>query len=362
VSALAEGANAPLSGNAVRVSVVGDVDLTALVLSGDGKVSGDADMVFFNQPSAPGVALAGRVLELDLGALRAGAEKVVLVASPETAPDFSGTAVVVEVTSGSSALTFTPSRLSTESAVVLAEVYSRAGAWKVRAVGQGYADGLAGLARDFGVDVDDTSAPEPVVEEVPAPSLSLSKIELTKAKPSISLTKGSGAAGGVMSANLNWRANQPGKVKDLDLAVMWESKNGQKGVIQALGGSFGRLDQLPYVALDDDDRTGAKTGGETIRINLDRFDEVKRLLVFAYGYDGTPDWSAAGAVVSVQPTSGPPIEMVLESGVGRSVALVMVSNENGEVKVERLNHFVEGTHEQIDQAYGWGMHWSRMSK
>lgn len=360
MSALAEGANAPLSGNAVRVLVVGDVDLTALVLSEDGKVSGDADMVFFNQPSAPGVALAGRVLELDLGALRGGAEKVVLVASPETAPDFSGTAVHVEVASGDTTLTFTPSRLGKESAVVLAEVYSRAGAWKVRAVGQGYADGLAGLARDFGVDVDGTTPPEPVVEE--APSLNLSKIELTKSKPSISLTKGSSAAGGVMSANLNWRANQLGKVKDLDLAVMWESKSGQKGVIQALGGNFGRLDQLPYVALDDDDRTGAKTDGETIRINLDRFDQVKRILVFAYGYDGTPDWSAAGAVVTVQPTSGPPIEMVLESGVGRSVALVMVSNENGEVKVERLNHFVDGTHEQIDQAYGWGMRWSQMTK
>jgi stress response protein SCP2 len=44
--------------------------------------------------------------------------------------------------------------LTTERAVVLFEFYRRAGLWKVRAVGQGYDDGLAGLARDFGVDVN----------------------------------------------------------------------------------------------------------------------------------------------------------------------------------------------------------------
>lgn len=44
---------------------------------------------------------------------------------------------------------------SVETALVAGELYRRAGAWKLRAVGQGYADGLAGLARDFGITVDD---------------------------------------------------------------------------------------------------------------------------------------------------------------------------------------------------------------
>ena len=43
--------------------------------------------------------------------------------------------------------------MSTERAVVLFELYRRDARWKVRAVGQGYDDGLAGLARDFGVTV-----------------------------------------------------------------------------------------------------------------------------------------------------------------------------------------------------------------
>ena len=50
---------------------------------------------------------------------------------------------------------FRPPPMPTETVALLVEVYRRAGAWRVRAVGQGYADGLAGLARDFGVDVAD---------------------------------------------------------------------------------------------------------------------------------------------------------------------------------------------------------------
>jgi uncharacterized protein YkwD len=52
--------------------------------------------------------------------------------------------------------------MPTQTVALLVEVYRRAGAWRVRAVGQGYADGLAGLARDFGVDVADEPVPPPV--------------------------------------------------------------------------------------------------------------------------------------------------------------------------------------------------------
>jgi tellurium resistance protein TerD len=42
---------------------------------------------------------------------------------------------------------------STETAMIFGEVYRHGGEWKFRAVGQGYASGLAGIARDFGVRV-----------------------------------------------------------------------------------------------------------------------------------------------------------------------------------------------------------------
>ena len=42
---------------------------------------------------------------------------------------------------------------STETAMVFGEIYRRGGEWKFRAVGQGYASGLAGIARDYGVNI-----------------------------------------------------------------------------------------------------------------------------------------------------------------------------------------------------------------
>lgn len=187
VTALAPGQNAALPEPVVRVDVTGDVDLTALVVGASGTVGSDADMVFFNQTSAPGARLTGSRLDLDLGALRAGAERVVLVASPAVEGrafrDVPG--VGLTLTSGTLAAGFTPDGLGTETALVLCEVYRRDGSWKVRAVGQGYADGLAGLARDFGVDVADEPAPgapgapaagpPAPVTEAPAPAVSLTK-------------------------------------------------------------------------------------------------------------------------------------------------------------------------------------------
>jgi tellurium resistance protein TerD len=42
---------------------------------------------------------------------------------------------------------------STETAMVFGELYRNGTDWKFRAVGQGYSTGLAGIARDFGLNV-----------------------------------------------------------------------------------------------------------------------------------------------------------------------------------------------------------------
>ncbi|MEV6135041.1 TerD family protein [Nocardia sp. NPDC051990] len=57
--------------------------------------------------------------------------------------------------SGAEAARFDSTGATTETAFVLGELYRRQGAWKFRAVGQGYATGLAGLATEFGILVDD---------------------------------------------------------------------------------------------------------------------------------------------------------------------------------------------------------------
>jgi stress response protein SCP2 len=172
VTTLAPGQNLSLLGPAVSVSVDGAVDLTALVLSQDGKVVGDADMVFFNQPQAPGLSLSGLTLTAKLDQLRRGVNKVVLVVSPEaegtTFGSVTGLTMTVNV-EGAVVATFAPAALSTETALILGELYRRGPDWRVRAVGQGYASGLAGVATDFGVDIGD-SAPAPAAPTPPAPA------------------------------------------------------------------------------------------------------------------------------------------------------------------------------------------------
>jgi uncharacterized protein YkwD/stress response protein SCP2 len=170
VTELVAGANRPLPDGALAVSLPGPFDLSALVVGADGKVSGDADFVFYNQPSAPGVRLRLATITVEPRRLRAGAERVVLVASPErdgaTFGQLPAPTVLVAAGNGQPLARFVPRGLNTETVVQLVEIYRRSGGWKLRALGQGYADGLGGLARDFGVDVADdgqgSAAPTPV--------------------------------------------------------------------------------------------------------------------------------------------------------------------------------------------------------
>jgi uncharacterized protein YkwD/stress response protein SCP2 len=154
---LPPGANVALPGAALGIALDGPFDLSALVLSGSGAVAGDADMVFFNQPDAPGVRLRGAQLTVRPEALRRGAERVVVVASPEDLGAAVRALPPVLLTDARERpfARFRPPPMPTQTVALLVEVYRRAGAWRVRAVGQGYADGLAGLVRDFGVDVAD---------------------------------------------------------------------------------------------------------------------------------------------------------------------------------------------------------------
>ncbi|MDN5859407.1 MAG: CAP domain-containing protein [Pseudonocardia sp.] len=156
---LVSGAALALPGSAVEVAVGGPFDVSALVVDAGGQVSGDADMVFYNAPEAPGVRLVGSRLAVEPDRLRRGAERVVVVASPEEAGAAFGRLPPPVATFADGRSTafarFTPPRLGSETVLLVAEIYRRRGTWRLRAVGQGYADGLAGLARDFGVQIDD---------------------------------------------------------------------------------------------------------------------------------------------------------------------------------------------------------------
>ncbi len=147
--------------------------------------------------------------------------------------------------------------------------------------------------------------PQGYPNQAPAqPPVSLSKVTLTKSAPSVSLTK-QGSATGQVRVNLNWTAGSKGGLfkratgVDLDLACLWEFTDGSKGIVQALGNSF----QAPYqgrpiIWLDGDDRSGSNTGGENMYIDLSASNQIRRVLIFAYIYEGTPNWASANGVVT----------------------------------------------------------------
>ncbi|MFQ6226457.1 TerD family protein [Nocardia sp. NPDC002869] len=168
---ISKGGNVAVAGGPLRITAApAGIDLTVLCLRADGKVGSDDDFVFYNQPASPdgAVRLAGTAIEIDLPRVAASTDRLVVAASVDTGT-FGGIAVNVAITERDGETYDLPiTGLDTETTVVLAEVYRRTGAWKLRNVGQGYASGLAGLATDFGITVDD-DAPAPAPAQVAAP-------------------------------------------------------------------------------------------------------------------------------------------------------------------------------------------------
>jgi len=201
--------------------------------------------------------------------------------------------------------------------------------------------------------------------------VSLSKVTLTKSAPTVSLAK-RGNATGHLRVNLNWTARgteirglfgrKKGSDIDLDLACMYEFTDGTKGIVQALGNAFQSpgAGGAPVIRLDGDDRSGSSTGGENMFIDLAQTQHIRRILVFTFIYQGTPNWAAADAVVTLYPVSGPEIEVRLDESDPRSPSCLIAGIENvdGELVVRREVRYIQGNQSAVDRAYGWGMNWT----
>ncbi|MFE9860377.1 Tellurium resistance [Streptomyces sp. NPDC005780] len=214
-------------------------------------------------------------------------------------------------------------------------------------------------------------------------------IVLSRRHPTVSLTK-QGALTGNLRVNLSWqmrssdiegRSRQSGRLLrplklfqpdvvqahtqgvvnvDLDLGCMYELADGTKGVVQPLGNLLGDLNARPYIKLSGDDRFGSASG-ETVYVNLDQRDQIKRMLCFVYIYDQTPAFERTHAKVTLYPGNGPRIEIELEERApqARSCAVFTLENVKGELIVRREVKFVYGFQSELDRLYGYGMQWGR---
>ncbi|MFB7650513.1 MULTISPECIES: TerD family protein [unclassified Streptomyces] len=189
---LVKGANAALAAlsdntDSVLVSLQwasqsgeGDADVSVLLLGENGRVRNDGDFFFYNNPVAAdgSVELLGKKpagegsedrIVFDLTAVPPGVERIVIAASRYEGSRFDeldGLQATLADASGEDLLRFVINDAGSVSAVIFAELYRRQEQWKFRAVGQGYDTGLAGLAMDFGVDIDDDAPVQEGSEDV----------------------------------------------------------------------------------------------------------------------------------------------------------------------------------------------------
>ncbi|MFF5441678.1 TerD family protein [Streptomyces achromogenes] len=313
------GSNIPLPTARVTVDVSAPVrlDVSGLLLTGDGKVRSDDDFIFYNQPSGPGVTYrsgggtAPDAVTVDTAAVPPEIEKIVVTASPDAAGQtFQGiepTATIRDADGGGVLATFTPPRLGTETALVIVEIYRRNGQWKARAVGQGYADGLAGIATDFGVTVEEPAAaapapaapvapPRPVAAPPvpaappqpaappPAPVPGAGKINLDKGRVSlqknqtVSLVKGGRPVLSQVRMGLGWEPAFRGRDIDLDASVI--AYGPQRNHIDSC--YFGNLVILNGAIRHSGDNLTGEGGGddEVITVDLGRLPQEVTGLVF----------------------------------------------------------------------------------
>ncbi|MDX2556699.1 TerD family protein [Streptomyces stelliscabiei] len=326
---MTSGSNIPLPVTRVAVDVSAPVrlDVSGLLLTADGKVRSDDDFIFYNQPSGPGVTYRSGggttpdSITVDTSAVPPGIEKIVVTASPDAAGQtFQGiepTATIRDAANGSVISTFTPPQLGTETALVIVEIYLRNGAWKARAVGQGYANGLAGIATDFGVTVEEpapaaqpapvppapaahppAAPPAPAMDPrvmappappappaaPPAPAPGAGKINLDKGRVSlqknqtVSLVKGGRPLLSQVKMGLGWEPAYRGKDIDLDASVI--AYGPQRNHIDSC--YFGKLSIVNGAIKHSGDNLTGEGGGddEVIVVDLGRLPQEVTGLVF----------------------------------------------------------------------------------
>ncbi|WP_421671235.1 VWA domain-containing protein [Rahnella sp. EDr1-12] len=222
-----------------------EIDASAFMLSAQNKVRGDADFIFFNQPSAPNGSLSltssagSSQFSLDLRKVDADIVKIALTLVIDGPDSVSGLQRIQMNAEGVATFDI-PLAGRSEKALIVAEVYRHNGNWKLRASGQGFNGGLEPLAVHFGVDV---SSPSPAPAPAPtSTTVSLEKRIQEKAPRLISLAK-------TVTVSLAKHNLQSVKAKVAFVLDASGSMTGEfkKGNVQAV------LDRIAVLAVQFDD-------------------------------------------------------------------------------------------------------------
>ncbi|MES2572881.1 MAG: TerD family protein [Verrucomicrobiota bacterium] len=365
------------------------IDVSCFGLDAADKLSDDRYFVFFNQRASPDGAITAagagngalETFSINLARLSTTISKLVFTATLD------GTASMAQIQSGwlrvlkdgatVAEFPLIGSDYSGEKAIVVGELY-RKDLWRFAAVGQGFNGGLSALLKHFGGE--EIAAPAPAAKPAsptppastppPLPAVapvSLKKVTLEKQGERRTLTLAKSGASQPIQINLNWdrvtKRSLFGKSSeaDLDLGCMFQMRDGTRGVIQALGGNFGSKSQPPFIYLDKDDRSGSATDGENLFVC--RPDLIQRVMVFAFIYEGTANFSTVNGRLVLRETDGQETLIRLNAPDPRltfcSICLIEATSRG--VEVSKEERYFRG-HPDADHFYQFGFSWSKGSK
>lgn len=198
-------------------------------------------------------------------------------------------------------------------------------------------------------------------------------------KHRINLDKGTPVMGEI-KINLDWSKggffkNLLGNAIDLDLGCFYELKSGKKRLIDGLQFSHGRggnrsqqtnqgcYDASPFIWHKGDDRGASAESGETILVNPTGIQDIRRIIVYTFIYEGVAQWSETNAVVKV--TIPGHDDVVVQMGSQTSnkkfCAIAELDFEGDSITVQKLVTF-HTSHSDCDKMYGWGFNYSTGTK
>lgn len=151
---------------------------------------------------------------------------------------------------------------------------------------------------------------------------------------------------------------------DLDIGCLYEMQDGTRGAIQAFGEKFGDFDGPPFISLSGDERTGDADGhDEYLLVNGQNWNEIKRILIYIYIYEGAPSWSEIKPQIVIDVPGENDLYVTLKTH-NDSLALCAVGeleNVRGGIRLTNRTEYFPG-HSEMDRAFGFGLDWGEGSK
>jgi len=363
----------------MNISGAGVYDFCCFGVDSSDKLSDERYMIFYNQTASPQNEItynnngSTAIFRINLNNLPINIQKLIFTVSVDGNSAMGNinffSFILKQNANCAMNLRLNGSDFQQEKAIIAMEIY-RKDSWRVNVVARGFNGGIAELLKNYGgqeanPQINNSNVNKNTIRNdytnqqyQNSNTENPQKVNLSKGQK-VSLNKGKYGLGEIL-INLNWK--QPtgffSHPIDLDLGCLYELKDGSKGAVQALGDSFGSLNYPPFIALDGDDRSGASTFGENLRVNGKMVPYIRRILVYTFIYEGAANWKSADGVVTVKCPGSPEIIVHMDEygSKQKMCAIAMLENVNDTLTVEKIVRFFDG-HRYMEQAFYWGLDW-----